>query len=113
MSQSASVMVKSSARVLKISTAAAAMLALMGIPVHAQSGRPDSRTMTCGQVQSLINQQGAVVLSTGQYTFDRYVTNANSCFRGQFTRSAYIPTQDTQQCRVLRCSNQQQRLFAD
>lgn len=70
---------------------------------EAQSRRPDSRTMTCAQVQSMINQQGAVVMSTGQYTFDRYVSNRSFCQRGEVTRRDYVPTKDNNKCYVERC----------
>jgi len=77
----------------------------------AQSGRPNSTTMTCGQVQSMITQRGAVVLSTGQYTFDRYVANRSFCQHGEVLRRDYVPTRDNNRCYVQRCTNPQRFLF--
>lgn len=73
----------------------------------AQSRRPNSTAMTCGQVQSMINQRGAVVLSTGQHTFDRYVSNRNFCQHGEVLRRDYVPTRDNNRCYVQRCINPQ------
>ncbi|MEM8702298.1 MAG: hypothetical protein AAGF82_10765 [Pseudomonadota bacterium] len=70
---------------------------------QAQSGRPDTRTLTCGQVQSLIKQNGAAVLRTGQYTFDRYVFTRNFCQNGEVTNKQWVPTKDVRQCLVRVC----------
>lgn len=59
--------------------------------------------MTCADVQSLIRQHGAVVISTGQYTFDRYVANLNFCQHGEVLKRDYVPTRDTNRCYVQRC----------
>ncbi|WP_208986221.1 hypothetical protein [Labrenzia sp. OB1] len=92
--------------------AAAAALALSAVqPAVAQSGRPDTRSMSCAQVQSLINQRGGVVLSTGQHTFDRYVANRNFCQHGEILKRDYVPTKDNNRCYVQRCSNNQPFYF--
>jgi hypothetical protein len=87
-------------------TACGAVL-VTALPSAAQSGRPNSTTMSCGQAQSMINQRGAVVMSTGRYTFDRYVANRSFCQHGEVTRRDYIPTKDNAKCYVLRCVNPQ------
>jgi hypothetical protein len=71
---------------------------------EAQSRRVDSRSRTCAQVQSLIDQHGAVLLSTGVHTFDRYVSNRNQCQHGEVLYREFIPTKDTGRCRVQRCA---------
>ncbi|WP_269583933.1 hypothetical protein [Roseibium sp. Sym1] len=78
---------------------------------QAQSGRPNSTTMTCAQVQALINQRGAAVISTGRYTFDRYVANRNFCQHGEVLYKDYIPTRDTNRCYVQRCQEFQRWRF--
>ncbi|WP_306141310.1 hypothetical protein [Roseibium sp. MMSF_3412] len=70
---------------------------------QAQSGRPDTRSLSCGQVQSLIKQNGAAVLRTGQYTFDRYVYTRNFCQHGEVTNKQWVPTKDVRQCLVRVC----------
>lgn len=72
-------------------------------PADAQSRRPDTRAMSCSQVQSLIKQNGAVVMSTGQYTFDRYVYTKNFCQHGEVARNQWVPTKDVKRCRVRVC----------
>lgn len=93
---------------LAILLAAGSSVTLATVPAaDAQSGRPNSTAMTCGQVQSMINQRGAVVLSTGQHTFDRYVSNRNACQHGEILRRDYVPTRDNNRCYVQRCVNPQ------
>lgn len=72
-------------------------------PAAAQSARPNSTTMTCAQVQALIDRSGALLLSTGPHTFDRYVANASQCARGEYLRRDYVPTRDTDRCFAKRC----------
>ncbi|WP_417689135.1 hypothetical protein [Roseibium sp.] len=79
--------------------------------VEAQSRRPLSTSMTCAQVQSMIKQRGAVVMSTGPHTFDRYVANGNYCRRGEFLRSADVPTRDQRRCYVERCESSSPLFF--
>lgn len=80
---------------------------------HAQSGRPDTRTMTCGQVQSMLERNDAAILRTGPNTFDRYVSNRkNSCAMNQFPWRDFIPTKDNKKCFVHRCVENGFRLFS-
>lgn len=79
----------------------------------AQSGRPNSTTMTCSQAQALITQRGAVVMSTGRYTFDRYVANFSYCQRGEYLRREFIPTKDNNKCFVQRCDPSRPFIFND
>ena len=60
--------------------------------------RPLSTTMSCGQVSRLIATRGAVVLSTGQYAYDRFVRSQAYCQPTEFTRPAWVPTAETPQC---------------
>lgn len=71
-------------------------------PAFAQ-GRPDARSMSCEQVQSLILSNGAVVLTTGQHTYDRYVANRSFCNREETPVMESLSTTDTNRCRVYRC----------
>lgn len=94
-------------RRLAISALAAASLLAGAAVAEAQSGRPNSTAMTCAQVQSLINQRGGVVISTGRHTFDRYVANRNFCQHGEVLRKDWIPTRDSNRCYVTRCVDPQ------
>lgn len=62
--------------------------------------RPDTRSMTCAQAQAFVQQRGAVVMSTGQYTYDRFVASRAYCMRDEIVKPLYAPTRDTAQCPV-------------
>jgi len=63
-------------------------------------GRPVSTALTCSGAAALVVSQGAVVLGTGTYTYDRYVSGPNYCVRGEPTEPAWVPTLDNPQCFV-------------
>jgi len=65
--------------------------------------RPDTRTLTCEQTHSLIEREGAVVLTTGPHTYDRFVSRRGyNCSWYQAPSATRVPTRDGQ-CRVFRC----------
>ncbi len=87
---------------LRMAAVAAACFAVAAGAALAQ--RPDTRQMSCGEVRSLIDDTGGIVLTTGQYTYDRYVSSGFYCDRPYVSVPAYVDTQDGQ-CAVLRCGN--------
>lgn len=86
-------------RSLTVWALAGAVLALSAGASAAQ-GRPDARTMTCGQARALVQQSGAVVLTTGRYTYDRYVASERHCAFAETIERAWIATRDTPSCFV-------------
>jgi hypothetical protein len=62
--------------------------------------RPDARRLSCAQAAALVQSAGAVVLTTGPYTYDRYVSSAQFCFRPEVPLPAWIATADTPECFV-------------
>jgi hypothetical protein len=77
-------------------------LVIMALPsagAFAQS-KPLTFGMSCSEAKFLVTSRGAIVLSTGQYAYDRYVSSQASCLSGQFTRPAWVPTADAPQCFV-------------
>jgi hypothetical protein len=70
---------------------------LLATGALAQQG-PVSTNMSCSQVSRLVATRGAVVLNTGQYTYDRFVRSQAYCQPTEFTRPAWVPTADTPQC---------------
>jgi hypothetical protein len=68
-------------------------------PQTAQA-RPDTRKMTCQQAQDFVRKSGAVVMSTGQYTYERIVTNQSFCDYDEITWLMVAPTKDAAKCRV-------------
>ena len=69
----------------------------------AAHARPDTRTMTCAQTQTLIQSHHAAVLTTGPDTYDRFVRQfGNDCDWPEVPMSISIPTRDGP-CWVYRC----------
>ncbi|MEZ0171505.1 hypothetical protein [Microvirga sp. TS319] len=74
--------------------------------VHAQQ-RLSTLNLTCGQAQQVIRSRGAAVLSTGTYTYDRFVVDRSFCQFDEFLELAWVPTRDTPQCPIgYRCKTQ-------
>ncbi len=68
--------------------------------------RPDTRTMSCGQARSLVLRHGAIVLTTGPHTYDRFVSDGGYCDSAYGPQIAYVQTRDFAQCPVgYRCVN--------
>jgi hypothetical protein len=66
--------------------------------------RPDSRYMSCGQAKSLVQSSGAIILSTGAHTYDKYVKNHAYCNLSQELKRAFVPTSDQRRCNIgYRC----------
>lgn len=72
----------------------------VGSSVANSQGRPDSRRMTCNQAHNLVQRHGAVVMSTGRYTFERVVASRRWCQLSEATEWFYVPTRDERRCRV-------------
>lgn len=89
-----------------------AFLAAATIPALAQ-GRPDSRSMSCDQVRSLIDTRGAVVLTTGRHTYDRFVAHAGYCAHLEERVPISIRANDTRTCWVYHCKTRTDDGFWD
>jgi hypothetical protein len=77
------------------------LIAMAGLSTEAiAQPRPLSLAMSCGQARSLVANRGAIVLGTGRYTYDRYVSSQAFCLRNEYVRPAWVPTADTPQCPV-------------
>lgn len=88
-----------SARVRILLMTLGAVLAATGLA----EARPDSRAMSCAEIQARIQSRHAVVLTTGPNTYDRYVRQfGNECDWPEVPMSAYIPARDGH-CPVYRC----------
>ncbi|ADZ70211.1 hypothetical protein [Polymorphum gilvum] len=83
-------------RTARATLVAVALVALAG----AAEARPDLRQMTCAQAQAMVQRHGAVVFTTGRFTFQRFVASRRFCDRGQALTPAYARTRDTAQCPV-------------
>ncbi|WP_217577600.1 hypothetical protein [Mesorhizobium sp. GbtcB19] len=69
----------------------------------AHAARPDTRAMSCAQVQALIRSRHAAVLTTGPNTYDRFVRQfGNECDWPEVPVSIPVPTREGE-CRLYRC----------
>lgn len=78
----------------------AAMAALLAFGAQQAHARPDTRSMTCSQVSTLVRQYKAVVMSTGRYTYDRIVSQFGFCGPTQKAVTAVVETLDTPACKA-------------
>lgn len=62
--------------------------------------RPFTPAMACGTAANLISLNGAMVMSTGGHTYDRFVVSAAYCTPHEYTKSAFVPTANDPQCFV-------------
>lgn len=73
------------------------VLALCAVATTAHA-RPDTRSMSCAQAQDLVKREGAIVLSTGQMTYSRFVAHRGHCNHYETTRAQFAPTRDSNEC---------------
>lgn len=76
---------------------ASVALAMASLPAQA---RPDTRSMTCAQAQAFIQQHGAVVMSTGTYTYSRFIADRRYCPHYEILEPNYGPTLDNPKCPI-------------
>ena len=89
--------------------AVVAPLLLMATDAWSQS-RPLTTNLSCARAAGIVSAQGAAVLSTGTYTYDRYVSGSNFCGLGETIEPAWVPTADNPQCFVgYQCKTRTQR----
>lgn len=83
----------------------ALVLALMATASSAQAQqRPSTLSMNCNQARQLVFARGAMVLSTGTYTYERFVRDRSFCEINETIEPMWAPTRDTPQCPVgYRC----------
>jgi hypothetical protein len=65
--------------------------------VFAQS-RPDSAQLPCATVAGIVQREGAVIVGTGPYTYDRYVRDESVCYANQILKPAWVLSRDQAQC---------------
>lgn len=65
---------------------------------------PLTLRMSCNGARGLVANQGAIVLNTGPFTYDRYVDGYGRCVLGEVPDPAWVPTADNPQCSIgYRC----------
>lgn len=84
---------------MKITTTVVALL-ISSTSVLLAQGRPDTRYLTCATVKSIIQTNGAVVMNTSNYVYEKYVKNHAYCNVNESTKNAYVPTADYRRCKI-------------
>jgi len=74
-----------------------ASLALIAPPAAA---RPSTLAMICEEAAALVASSGAIVLSTGRHTYDRFVSGPRFCPFDDYADRAFAPTGDDRSCRL-------------
>ena len=77
------------------------MAALLALALSAAdaTARQDARKMACNDVRELVFSAGAVVITTGDRTFDRYVESQRFCQPvDEVSVPAFVETRDNPQC---------------
>ena len=70
-------------------------------PTPSSADDPD---MNCAAARQLVGRAGASSLSTGPYTYDRYVRDRSFCQLGEILEPTWVPTRDVAQCPIgYRC----------
>ena len=89
---------------------AAVCTAIAGLVVTAGAeARPDTRSMTCKQLQALIEDQSVVVMDTGPRTYKRFVYHQGFCSVAEVVTKTWVDASDGQcqlrECRLRRSGN--------
>lgn len=74
-------------------------LAAVG-PTSIADARPSTVTMSCAQAAATVAKAGAIVLTTGEFTYERFVATGTFCLPGELTEPGIAPTTDSPNCQV-------------
>jgi hypothetical protein len=77
-------------------SALAAMLASASIA----GARPNTTTMSCAEAAATVARAGVIVLSTGEFTYQRFVSGIGHCMPRQTTGPGVARTRDNPSCPV-------------
>jgi hypothetical protein len=88
-------------------------LSLAAPQVLAQA-RPSTVDRPCLASRQLVLQQGAIVLGTGGFTYDRFVRDRSFCEVAEYIEPAWVPSLDIPQCFVgYRCKAGPKQLWSN
>jgi len=88
---------------------AAAFLTALLASATGSNARPSTTTMTCGQAAATVAKAGAIVLTTGSNTYERFVATSAKCLQGELAETATAPTTDSESCPVGYVCRQRQQ----
>lgn len=73
------------------------LMSLIFAGVFAQANTSTTQ-ITCVQAANLVKTHGAIVLWTGDSTYNRFVSNRSYCQLGERIRAEHVPTRDNASC---------------
>ena len=74
-------------------------IALLAMASIAEA-RPNTTAMSCGEAAATVARAGAIVLTTGEHTYERFVAASTFCLGGEIAESGIAPTADSKRCQV-------------
>ncbi len=82
---------------------ALALCTVLAAPASAQTPGTTSR-MVCAEAMALVKRQGAILLDTGNQTFQRFVRDRSFCELTEIADLRFVPTRDNPECPIgYRC----------
>jgi hypothetical protein len=84
-------------------------LAMLHATAVAQA-RPSTLDMSCAEAAATVASYGAAVLTTGEFTYDRFVAHLGFCLPTEAVKPAYAPTIDTESCNLGYVCEEERRI---
>jgi hypothetical protein len=75
--------------------------------------RPSTLGMTCAEAAATVASYGAAVLTTGEFTYDRFVAHIGFCLPNEAVKPAFAPTLDAESCNVGYVCEEERRVPDD
>jgi len=80
------------------------LLLIMPLDAALAQARPSTTNRPCSVNRQTVAANGAIVLGTGGYTYDRFVANRSFCEFDEGVEPAWVPSRDTPSCFIgYRC----------
>ncbi len=84
----------------QINIALVSSVLALGFAMPVAEARVNTVNLSCRQAQDIVHSRGAIVMSTGRNTYDRFVADRSYCPFGDYVKRAYVPTRDRRSCDI-------------
>ncbi|KFC75155.1 hypothetical protein FG93_00915 [Bosea sp. LC85] len=82
------------------------LMLILAADLAAAQSRPSTVNRPCSASRHDVIANGAIVLGTGGYTYDRFVRDRSFCQFDEIADPAWVPSRDTASCFVgYRCKS--------
>jgi hypothetical protein len=75
-------------------------MAALSATASISEARQNTNDMSCGEAAATVARAGAIVLSTGELTYERFVASSTFCLGGEAADAGIAPTLDSPACNV-------------